>query len=69
MIVFYLSTVHKLTGHAPMRYLLIDPQQDNCEKYWWATLLYIVNYYKSVETQVSKNRSFRNRKILCNYTF
>jgi len=52
MVLFYLSTVHKHSGNGPLWDLLIEYQTDRCEKNWWATLLYIVNYYKPVETTV-----------------
>jgi hypothetical protein len=55
MVLFYLTTVHKLTGHGPAWDLFIEIQTGRCEKYWWATLLYITNYYYPADTTV---RSF-----------
>jgi hypothetical protein len=53
MVLFYLSTVHKLMGHGPAWDLYIGIQSDKCERNWWVTLLYIVNYYYPADTTVS----------------
>jgi hypothetical protein len=54
MVLFYLSTVHKLTGHGPLWDYYIDSQAERCEKNWWVTLLYIVTYFYSAKTTVSR---------------
>jgi hypothetical protein len=52
MLLFYLATVSNLTGDGPLWNLMIDYKANACATNWWATLLYIVNYYKPVETTV-----------------
>lgn len=53
MLLFFLATVNNLTGEGPLWNLLIGYKTESCEKNWWVTLLYIVNYYKPVEATVS----------------
>jgi hypothetical protein len=52
MLLFYLSTINNLSGEGPMWNLLIDYKSNACANNWWVTLLYLVNYYKPVETTV-----------------
>ncbi|XP_059484131.1 uncharacterized protein LOC132201727 [Neocloeon triangulifer] len=49
-VVFYLATLHAKMGSGPVWDVFTTMQAQNCEKNWWATLLYIVNYYKPIET-------------------
>lgn len=53
VVLFYLATVHKLMSHGPAWDLYVEIQANRCEKNWWVTLLYIVNYYYPAETTVS----------------
>jgi hypothetical protein len=53
MVLFYLTTVHKFTGEGPLWNTYVGLQAERCEKNWWATLLYIANYYKPTETTAS----------------
>jgi hypothetical protein len=64
MLLFYLATVHKLTGQGPLWNLLIEYQTGRCENNWWATLLYIVNYYKPVETTVRDASLDSTKRVL-----
>jgi hypothetical protein len=58
MVIFYKATVHNLTGIGPMWNVINTLQTGNCEKYWWANLLYINNYYKPAETTVKNVAGF-----------
>ncbi|XP_065348117.1 nose resistant to fluoxetine protein 6-like [Cloeon dipterum] len=48
--IFYLATLHKRAGVAPMWDLCIEPQSQICGDYWWVSLLYFANFYKPAET-------------------
>ncbi|XP_059474133.1 nose resistant to fluoxetine protein 6-like [Neocloeon triangulifer] len=46
MVIFCLTTVLKRLSHGPLWDLAIELETKRCEGYWWATLVYIQNFYK-----------------------
>ncbi|GLV35418.1 uncharacterized protein CBL_01432 [Carabus blaptoides fortunei] len=45
VVVLMYATILIRIGSGPIWPLVLNPMKENCQKYWWTSLLYIQNYY------------------------
>jgi len=54
VVIWYVSTLNIYMGHGPTWFFSIGLTRQNCQDCWWASFLYITNYFfKTVSTAVS----------------
>lgn len=47
VVIWYVSTLHVFLGNGPMWFFAITLTVKNCQEYWWASFLYVSNYFFS----------------------
>ena len=45
VVIWYASTLNVLVSHGPMWYFTIGLTTQNCKENWWASFLYVTNYF------------------------
>ena len=45
IVIWYVSTLSVFVGDGPMWHFTIDVPNQTCKENWWASFLYITNYF------------------------